>query len=68
LRRNAGGEQAERSLFRQRRKVRHSALGHELFQQLRVHAVDAQNNELLIAVPFSVLAGKQETRPNARQQ
>jgi len=34
---------------------------------LRVHAVDAQNNELLIAVPFSVLAGKQKTRPNPHQ-
>ena len=42
---------AERSLLRQRRKIRHLALGHELLQQLRVHAVDAQNDELLIAVP-----------------
>ena len=53
---------------RQRRKIRHLALGHELFQQLRVHAVDAQNDELLIAVPFSGLAGKQQTRRRAHQQ
>ena len=53
---------------RQRRKIRHLALSHVLLQQLRVHAIDAQNDELLIAVPFSGLAGKQETRPNAYQQ
>ena len=68
LRRNAGGEQAERSLLRQGGKIRHPALGHELFQQLRIHAVDAENDDLLIALPFSGLAGNQQRSRRAHQQ
>ena len=68
LRRNAGGQQPERSLLSEGRKVRHLALGHELFQKLRVHAVDAENDELLIAVPLSGLAGKRQHGRCAHQQ
>ena len=68
LRRNTGGEQAKRSLLGQYGEVRHLALGHELFQQLRVHAVNAENNELVIALPLSRLAGKQQHSRSAHQQ
>src|SRR5579862_1436521 len=51
LRRNAGGEETERSMLRESGKVRHLALGHEFLQQLRIHAVNPKNDELLIALP-----------------
>ncbi len=65
---NAGGEQAKRPLSCQCRKIRHPALGHVLLQQLRVHPVNAQNDELLITVPSPGLAGKQEASRSAHQQ
>ena len=68
LRRNAGGEQTERSLPHQGGEIRHLALGHELLQQLWVHAVNAKNDELLIAMPFSRLAGNQRRSGNTHQQ
>jgi len=66
--RNAGGQQPEGSLLGEGRKVRHLALGHELLQKLRVHAVDAQDDELLIALPLSGLAGKRQHGRCAQQQ
>ena len=68
LGRNAGGEQTKRPLLGQDRKVRHLAFGHELLQKLRVHAVDAENDDLPVAVPFSRLAGKQRHSDGTQQQ
>ena len=68
LRRNAGGEQPKRSLLGQGGKIRHLAFGHEPFQKLGVHAVNAENDELLIAMPFSPLARKQQYGGSAQQQ
>lgn len=48
---NTGSERAERSRLGQRRKVRHLALCHVLFQELRVHPINPQNDEFLIALP-----------------
>ncbi len=41
---NAGGEEPKRSFLSQDREVRHLAFGHELFQKLRVHAVDTEDD------------------------
>jgi len=66
--RNAGSEQTERSLLHQGGKVRHFSLGHKLFQQLRVHAVNAENDDLLIPMPFSRPARNQQPGRYAYQQ
>src|SRR5205085_10911763 len=51
LRRNAGGKRAERSLLGQCREVRHFALRNILLQKLRVQAINAEDDEFLIAMP-----------------
>jgi len=68
LGRNTGGEQPERSLLYQGGKVRHLVLGHEFFQELWVHAVNAEDDDLLIAVPFSRLAGNRQRGRSAYQR
>src|ERR1700682_5925131 len=68
LRRNAGGQKTERSLLDQGGKVRHLALGHKSFQQLWVHAVNAKNDDLLLALPFARLTGNQKRCGSAHQQ
>ena len=50
LRRDAGGERAKISLSFELGEVRHLAFAHEAMQQLRIHAVDAENNEALVGV------------------
>ena len=67
LRRNAGGKQPERSLLNQGGEVRHFALGHECLQQLRIHAVDPENDELLIAPELPGLAGNEQCGRGAKQ-
>src|SRR3954466_9580343 len=47
LRRNTGRELAERPLLREFGKVGHLAFRHELPQQLRIHSIDAENDQLL---------------------
>ena len=44
LRWDTSGEQTKGSLRGEQRKIRHLAFSHELFQELRVHAVDAEND------------------------
>ena len=63
LRRDAGGEFPKVALRCQLREVGHLALTHELAQELRVHAIDAQDNQALIAVPLGVrgAAGGQDS-------
>ena len=58
LGRNAGGELAERSFARELGKIRHFALLHELAEQLRIHAINAENDEL---VRIRALARDQES-------
>jgi hypothetical protein len=58
---NASRELAEISLGLQFRKVGHLGFGHEPVQELRIHAVDAQNDQALIPAPIRALgaAGRQ---------
>src|SRR5437660_2644777 len=57
--RNAGGEFSERPLAGQFGKVRHLPFPHELPQKLGIHAVDAENDELVLSLPppVSEIAG-----------
>ena len=68
LRWNTGREQAKRSLLAQDGKVRHLALSHELFQELRIHPVNAEDDEFLVALPLLALARKQKRNRSAQQQ
>ena len=52
LRRNAGSKLPKVALSDKFREVGHFSFTHELLQQLRIHAVDAQNDEALISVPL----------------
>jgi hypothetical protein len=45
---------AERPLLRELGKVGHLAFAHKLPQQLRIHSIDAENDQLLLA-PASIL-------------
>ena len=49
LRWNAGSELAKISLSLQFREVRHLSFTHEPMQKLGIHAVDAENDQALIA-------------------
>src|SRR5262249_53880510 len=51
LRGNRGGQTAERAAGFQSREVGHFAFLHELVEQARIHAVNAQYDEPLLAVP-----------------
>ena len=51
--RNAGGEQAKRSLRSQSGEVWHPPFVHELLQELRIHAVDAEDDQLLFSMPIT---------------
>lgn len=64
LRWNAGGQLTKRSLLDQLRKIRHLAGAHELPEQLRVHAVDTKDDDLVIAMPIGIIppAGNQNCR------
>src|ERR1700737_1861272 len=62
-------DQAKRSFGGKRGEICHLAFGHEALEQLRVHAVDAENNELLIAMPFRrALAGEKQRSRSAQGQ
>src|SRR5258708_6781378 len=69
LRWNAGGEWAEISLGLKLREVRHLAFAHELVQELGVHAVDAQNDQTLIAerMRWGGAAGRQRRHGYEKQ-
>src|SRR6266700_6432122 len=51
LGRNAGSELAKIAQRLQFRKVRHLTLAHESMQELRIHAVNAQNDHALVPMP-----------------
>ena len=68
LRRNAGGKLAKRPPLRQRRKVRHLSFRHKTSKQLRIHAINAQHNQLLVAVPFLPLARKKRSQSKTQPQ
>ena len=70
LRWNAGHQVLVRSQLRELGKVRHLARLHETIQQLRVHAVDAENDEFLLPMPFTVgpLAGIEQQDPGTQEQ
>ena len=51
LRRNAGRKLTKRSLLHQFGKVRHLPFPNEFTQELRVHAINAEDDELVVAVP-----------------
>ena len=53
LRWNTRGQALERASLCQPRKVRHLPLLDETCQKLRVHSVDAKDDELLLSLPFS---------------
>jgi hypothetical protein len=54
LRRNARRQMLVRSLLRQLGEVRHLPRLHEAVQQLRIHPVDPEDDELLLSMPLAV--------------
>jgi len=64
LRRNAGCQFAKGYMLDQLRKVRHLAGAHEFPEQLRIHAIDTKDDELVIPVPIGTIppAGNQHCR------
>ena len=70
LRRNAGRELPKRSLLHQFRKVRHLPFSHKLGKKLRVHAVNAEDNQPVVTVParFAAFVGNQKDADNYDQQ
>src|SRR5258708_35648795 len=50
LRRNAGGERAKVPRGFESCEVGHLAFAHEAMQELRIHAIDAKNDQTLTAV------------------
>ena len=59
LRRNTGGQVTVGPRAHQLREVGHFPFLHELVQELGIHAVDAENDELVVALPVAAgaLAG-----------
>ena len=54
LGRDAGSKLAKISLRGQFGEIGHLALAHELPQQFRIHAVNSQNDETVIAAPIGM--------------
>jgi len=65
LRRNTGGQAAERSLLGQAREVRHLPFRHELGEQVGIEAVYAEDNYLL-RIGSSLNAAAREKRERTR--
>ena len=70
LRRNAGRELPKRSLLHQLREIRHLSFPDKLLQQLRIHAVNAEDYQLVVTVPtrFAAYVGNQKDAANYDQQ
>ena len=70
LRRDAGAEFSEGALFSQAGEVWHLPFLHEFSEELRVHAVDAKDNQFLTAarVGASALAGRQQEGADTQHQ
>ena len=69
LRRDTRGEWPEVSRGGELGKVGHLALAHELLQELRIHSIDAQNDEAMVAAPLGACrpAGRQHSRRYQKQ-
>lgn len=70
LRRDARGQRVIRAFLHQPGKVRHLPFLHEFVQELGIHAVDAENDELVLAVPVAAgaLAGIEQQCCQQQQQ
>ena len=68
LRRRTGAQVAESAGRAQFFQVRELAGFHHALSKTRVHAVNAENDEPPVAVPFSRLAGKQRHSSGTQQQ
>lgn len=65
LRWNAGGEQAKISLSLEFGEVGHLTFAHEAMEKLGIHAVDAENDQTMVAVGIGLgeMAGGQNCCP-----
>jgi hypothetical protein len=69
LRRNARRKQTERPLLCQPGEVAHLPLLDKLLQELRIHAINTEDDQLLVAVPgLGSLAGEQRSDHSQQHQ
>ena len=69
LRRNARRKLAERSLLHELGKIRHFAFLDESLQQMRIHAIDAEDDHLIVTVPATgPLTGQHGHSASQQQQ